>query len=60
MIKPATVTIFAANEIKLLIRTNEPSAASPDEGLSDGDGTRLFMVKSDALMMRTGNDPAPQ
>lgn len=46
MTKPATVTIFAANEIKLLILTNEPSTASPDDELSDGDGTRFFMVGS--------------
>ena len=60
MTKPATVTTFAANEIKLLILTKEPSIASTDEGLSGGGCTRLFMVGSDALTMRTGYEPAPQ
>jgi len=58
MTRPATVTIFAANEIRLLILTNEPSIESTEDGLSDGDGKRLYMVGSDVLMMRAGNEPA--
>ena len=60
MTRPATVTILATNEIRLLILTNEPSIASTEDGLSDGDGERLFMVGSHAWVMRAGNEPAPE